>query len=502
MEINNLKNSIKCIYDKDSDEKFINLKNYIRYRNLSLKEAIEITLSFANILEEIESHGYIVGSINIEDLFINNDNKLIHYDLNRKLLKQYDDFDNYCIGDIAAPEVINKKNYDINKSTDVYIIGRLIEYLFFYNRLEIDGYLEERYSAYNINSFSDDIIVGIHDFLGKSTNLLNEDRYESVSQCREELLRIVNINEIRNENLNVDNNIKVGFSIKTDPGISKLKLSKSSGKNLDRVNEDSLIALKSKNDDKYFFMVADGVSNCSYGSGYDASNIVKRVCNLLWSKYEQHINNKDDVQKLFNRIIDMSNKTIMNYISKELVGVSYDEFMMSKGVMATTFTAGVILNNKLYYINLGDSPIYILSDNGDLNILTKEDNIGNDTLINTKSWNEYKKLDSVTSLTKYIGGCSIDDYYSSDKKYEIEVKEIGLLNQDLLLVCTDGLTNYIGYELSSKGIWSVDENIKNILLKHKHIPLNNISQMLIQLANENGGGDNISLVLMKIYINN
>ena len=63
-----------------------------------------------------------------------------------------------------------------------------------------------------------------------------------------------------------------------------------------KINEDTILVLKGTKKDRFFFMVADGISNCSYGSGYDASNILKRVCNFLWNEEEQYLENKEDIE--------------------------------------------------------------------------------------------------------------------------------------------------------------------------------------------------------------
>lgn len=480
------------LYNHTDNNKLINLKVFTKNTEISLEDTVKIIRKIIDIFENIKNSGYILGSVNIEDFFIDeNDISNIKFKYNRRFLKNNDLLENYTIGNISAPEVLNKQFNAINKSTDVYLIGKLLIEVFFGNKIKPRSYIEERYLAYNINYFSSDIIIGLHEFLEKTTNLLNEDRYSSVKECREILDSIINENEIRKSSIHINKSIEVSCSAKTDPGIGKSKLFTSKGKSLDKINEDTILVLKGTKKDRFFFMVADGISNCSYGSGYDASNILKRVCNFLWNEEEQYLANKEDIERFFNHVIKFANETILNYALKGVEEKENLKLQDLNGIMATTFSAGIVLNNKLYYLNLGDSPIYMLSKDKKLSLISKEDNIGNEILIKSKSWIDYENLDSKTSLTKYIGGVG--------DKSTIELKEIGLLDQDILLICSDGLTNYIGNELDIKGIWSIDNDIKHILLEQRN--LKNITDILIKEANKNGGGDNISVVLTKFYIN-
>ena len=53
----------------------------------------------------------------------------------------------------------------------------------------------------------------------------------------------------------------------------------------------------------------------------------------------------------------------------------------------------------------------------------------------------------------------------------------------MLLICTDGLTNYV-----------TDEEIHQTILKGLHT---DFAETLVDLANEHGGGDNITVVAVE-----
>jgi protein phosphatase len=68
-----------------------------------------------------------------------------------------------------------------------------------------------------------------------------------------------------------------------------------------------------------------------------------------------------------------------------------------------------------------------------------------------------------------------------------EVKTITLNDRDLLLLCSDGLTNMV-----------TDDEIVAIL-ENKY-DLNYVSRSLINAANAAGGNDNITVILVKVQM--
>ena len=59
-------------------------------------------------------------------------------------------------------------------------------------------------------------------------------------------------------------------------------------------------------------------------------------------------------------------------------------------------------------------------------------------------------------------------------------------NSRFLLICTDGLTNMIE-----------DAEIRHIIMKHEETPQEAV-QMLVKKANEYGGKDNISVIIVSM----
>lgn len=467
------------------DKGEISLGEYLDNNNISFEDIYTIVESLGKIFLYVEKEGYRIGSLNLSDFWLKNNNiSQIFYRQVRRLLIESDTMEGYSKGEISAPEVLNNNFECINKRTDVYILGKLFMSLVTNKRIYIQNYEHERYVSYNLSLFNQDIPKELHSWIGKTTSIYSEERYESVEKCMEEFTYLCNLNKRRIKE-ECNRKFTISYDCITDVGKNKVDTSKAI--ELSKVNEDSYIVLK--HDDKVFAMVADGVSNCSYGSGYDASNIVKDVCTKLWNENHQTLKNKESVEDLIRNIIRQSNKEIFEAVKEKLE----EKTTSSKGIMATTFSVSIIINNTLYYTSLGDSPIYLIN-NENITLLNIDDSYGNESLKNGISWNDYKDIEEKSSLVKFIGGNFALEY--EDKEINFKLEELNLIEDDVLLICSDGLTDYID-TISSRGdAWSKDSQIMAVFSK-EDASLENINTNLVNIANENGGGDNITIVLIK-----
>ena len=247
-------------------------------------------------------------------------------------------------------------------------------------------------------------------------------------------------------------------------------------------------------------MVADGVTNSKYGTGYEASNIVRDMSEYLWEKSKDAINTQLDVEKFYKALVNLCNESIFRSLSKNTnINNLLNRGELVDDIMATTFSSGIIINDNLYYTSLGDSPIYILSDENNLSLLNKEDNIGNEILKESMLWNKYQSVSSKSTLTKYIGKVEVNNGTLKASNLEVCVKKYKLLDKDILIACSDGLTDYVSGVGRIDDIWMADESIKDIFMNNKEKTLDEINDILIQNSNQNGGMDNITSILIQFY---
>ena len=145
--------------------------------------------------------------------------------------------------------------------------------------------------------------------------------------------------------------------------------------------------------------------------------------------------------------------------------------------MGTTLVLAVIDHETMYVANVGDSRLYLLRD--DLEQITRDHSL----------------VEEMVSLGKLERG---SESYNSQKNIitramgilphvEADFFEVPLQECDCILLCSDGLTNM------------VDDNGISRILKTTDT-LEEKTASLIDRANENGGKDNIAVILVEPQI--
>lgn len=141
--------------------------------------------------------------------------------------------------------------------------------------------------------------------------------------------------------------------------------------------------------------------------------------------------------------------------------------------MGTTMVAAVVVYDKLIVANVGDSRLYIV--NNDIKQITMdhslvEELIRSGELERKRGRNHPEK----NIITRAMGSKDeiIPDFF-----------EIDLEDEDICLMCSDGLSNMVE-----------DDEIKDIVLESN--TLDEMVQSLVDRANYYGGSDNISVVII------
>ncbi len=144
--------------------------------------------------------------------------------------------------------------------------------------------------------------------------------------------------------------------------------------------------------------------------------------------------------------------------------------------MGTTSVTLLFYDNMVSVCHVGDSRLYLLRE-GCLQQITEDHTVVQDMVRNgfyTKEQGQKSEIKNI--VTRAVG---IAD------ELQIDLQEEELLPEDLLLVCSDGLTDMVD-----------DSQIERVLVDGGE--LKDIAQGLVDLANENGGNDNVSVVLARV----
>ena len=212
-----------------------------------------------------------------------------------------------------------------------------------------------------------------------------------------------------------------------------------------------------------FAVVCDGMGGVS--GGKTASSNAVNIFSSNLKELEAGCT-ESQLKDIFSQAIDSANKEIFEKGSKseELKG------------MGTTLVSAVISNNTAYFLNIGDSRAYLIRK-GVITRITRDHSAVQEMIdqgILTE--NQARNHPNKNIITRALG---VNEHIEFDFfKHELE-------ENDIIVLCTDGITNYVA-----------DLEINFEIAKHQYIE--SVAQKLIELANSRGGADNSTVVIIKI----
>lgn len=156
--------------------------------------------------------------------------------------------------------------------------------------------------------------------------------------------------------------------------------------------------------------------------------------------------------------------------------------------MGTTLVAGLIYNDTLYTLNVGDSRLYIISPQ-EIKQISHDHSFVQYLLDYEKiTPEEAKNYPRKNVITRAIG---INEKVDTD----CFQTDISKLENSFILLCTDGLSNYADPKTISETIYKSTEQTED---GTSRVNLEKATGALIDIANAGGGADNITAVLAKI----
>lgn len=227
------------------------------------------------------------------------------------------------------------------------------------------------------------------------------------------------------------------------------------------INED-FYYIANKDDEIKLYILADGMGG--YNGGEIASRLATAsVKSYIETNFPQIEHDKEGILKLIGSSIEYANMIV------------YDKAKENAELenMGTTLEVCLIYNNKAFIGHIGDSRIYRMRQEFIRKLTTDhsyvEQLVKDGTITKEEAQNHPKK----NMLMKALG-CT--PYVEPD----LMVK--GFLKGDALLMCSDGLTNMV----KEQEIYEyVKEDIETCCDK------------LVQRANEMGGYDNITVIVIQ-----
>ena len=248
--------------------------------------------------------------------------------------------------------------------------------------------------------------------------------------------------------------MKVSFSAKSDLGLKR------------KINEDSFFA----DEGMGLFMVLDGIGG--HLAGEVASklglNIIKE--NVMRSLNDKRLAKNENLShevKIINESLALANKVIYETAN------SQPEYFG----MGTTVASLLLGSENIAIAHVGDSRIYLIRENS-IERLTEDHSLVVEQLKRgIISAEEAENSDMKNIITRALG---------AEELLIPTIDELIPCNNDLFLICSDGLTDVV-----------TDKELLEIILKNRKF-LDQAIQDLIDKANEKGGKDNITAILINI----
>ena len=227
-------------------------------------------------------------------------------------------------------------------------------------------------------------------------------------------------------------------------------------------NEDSIFL----SDDLGLYLVADGMGGSLHGEVASALAVESITKWFAAPDRSRSISSASEAIRLANEKVHQSGKN-------QSEGPEESGTLIS-GRMGTTVVLLHIEEDIASIAHVGDSRIYRVR-NKQLEALTRDHSLAAMAAAGRNVPQPPSRTPFKHVLTRAVG---------PEPTVEVEIREEKLQEKDLFLLCSDGLTNMVS-----------DERIREVLLQNQS--LQSACQTLVDEANQNGGRDNISCLLIQ-----
>lgn len=202
-------------------------------------------------------------------------------------------------------------------------------------------------------------------------------------------------------------------------------------------------------------VVADGMGGHKAGdfaSKYTVDVLREEIANTTYKEPEEILRHAVTIAN--NKLIDVAATDV------KLEG------------MGTTLVAATIVDKTLYFANVGDSRLYLINEK--IRQMSKDHSLVEEMVrLGGIKAEEARNHPDKNIITRAIG---------VKKDVEADIYEYRLKKNDVILMCTDGLSNMV----ENEDIFDIVKGSRDVI---------EAVQMLIEKANSNGGRDNIGVIV-------
>lgn len=252
--------------------------------------------------------------------------------------------------------------------------------------------------------------------------------------------------------------------------ILKVKIGAGTDRGHKRIlNEDSLCL----NEAIGLFVLADGMG------GHKAGEVASRLAVEIITKGIEKVFLKDKHSMLGEYREEFSKENNVLASSVRLANIKIYEIARKRSEcsgMGTTVVSVLLRNSIMSMAHVGDSRIYLIRDNLIDQLTTDHSIVAEQLKRGLISEKEARESKVKNVITRALG---------MDDSVEVDFGEQVIMKNDCVLMCSDGLYDMVE-----------DDEILSVILGCSGKP-QKACDSLIALANEHGGNDNISVILLQ-----
>lgn len=236
--------------------------------------------------------------------------------------------------------------------------------------------------------------------------------------------------------------------------------------------------VRSNNEDSVLANVRLGLAVLADGmGGYNAGEVASGMATaVLGSELEHAFETRPPYEQVAGRPwAHAALRDVIAHANAEIYQTAIDQPKCAG--MGTTLVAVQFYDNRLAVAHVGDSRLYRLRGET-LTQLTRDHSLLQEQIDSGVITPEQARFSQNKNLvTRALG---------VDAAVDIDVNEYAVQPGDIYLLCSDGLNDMVEDEEIALGVASFAANL----------PL--CAQQLVQMANDNGGRDNVSVILAKV----
>lgn len=205
------------------------------------------------------------------------------------------------------------------------------------------------------------------------------------------------------------------------------------------------------------FVIADGMG------GYLAGEVASRMA-VETIQREYYADPSDDPATRLQNAVQTANAAVFDSAHSE----------RAHSGMGTTIVATALIGRKAYIAAVGDSRAYIIHQGKLIQITQDHSFVGEQIRAGLLTKEQARLHPQRNVITRALG---------SQPTVQVDLFVGELSEGDVLIMCSDGLTGHVP-----------EDRLQDVALE---LPPEQAIKKLIQMANENGGSDNISVIVLR-----